>query len=280
MGKTRFPGVVGKVWTVAFLGLSAMAAPNEASVEPVLPVHISSGGDDTDPEQNPRHPYNWEQHDPDRPQPPVVDPGPYSGPQPPPSDATVLFDGTSFEHWNHERWELTDDGAMQVVPGEGDLTTRETFGDVQLYIEFWCDPDSPGEGGNRSNSGVFFGPYEVQVLDSYENPIPADKINAGIYGQYPPLVNASRPPGEWQTFNITYTAPRFDGEELIAPARITVFHNGIAVQINEPLVGPTTNARRTDYEPHGDVPIRLQDHRDDPIKFRNIWVRELDPGTE
>ncbi|MEX2673241.1 MAG: DUF1080 domain-containing protein [Phycisphaeraceae bacterium] len=228
-----------------------------------------------------RNPHSWEIHDGERPQPPKVDPGPYTGPLTPPGDAIVLFDGTNFDHWRGNdgdaAWRIIEDEkAMQVVPESGDIQTRESFSDVQLYVEFKTDPDSPGSGQSRSNSGVFFGPYEVQVLDTYDNPTYADGIAGSIYGQYPPLVNASRPAGEWQSFNIIYRAPSFDEDGAIEePARITVFHNNILVQDSEPLVGPTSHGERTDYFPHGDLHIRLQDHRDDPIHFRNIWVREL-----
>ncbi len=227
-----------------------------------------------------RNPLNHEIHDPDRPQPPVVDPGPAGPPVPAPSDAVVLFDGSGFDDWeamdgSEAGWELVD-GLMQVVPGAGDIRTKRTFGDIQLHVEFKTYPDSPGSGQSRSNSGVFIGPYEVQVLDSYENETYPDGMNASIYGQYPPLVNASRPPGEWQFYDIVYRAPEFDEDgEVARPARLTVFHNNVLVQDNEELVGPTSHRQRQSYSPHGDVPIRLQDHRDDPIHFRNIWLREL-----
>ena len=226
-----------------------------------------------------RHPLAHPIHSGDRPQPPVVDPGPPAPMAPPPSDAIVLFDGSGFDNWQgHDGgevpWDLVED-AMRVVPGSGDIRTRERFGDVQLYLEFKLDPESPGSGQQRSNSGVFFGPYEVQVLDSYENPTYPDGQAAAIYGQYPPLVNASRPPGEWQSYNIIYRAPRFEEGIAVEPARLTVFHNNVLVQDNEPLIGPTAHQVRIHYREHGDVRIRLQDHEDDPIQFRNIWIREL-----
>lgn len=227
-----------------------------------------------------RWPLNYEIHDENRPQPPVVDPGPAGPPVPAPSDAIVLFDGSSLDEWRGDRgqeapWKLVD-GKMQVVPGSGDIRTVRTFGDIQLHVEFKTYPDSPGKQQHRSNSGVFIGPYEVQVLDSYNNKTYPDGMVASIYGQYPPLVNAARPPGEWQTFDIIYRAPTFgEGDEVLTPARITVLHNGVLVQDNEELVGPSSHAERQPYFAHGDLPIRLQDHNDDPIHFRNIWVREL-----
>lgn len=229
-----------------------------------------------------RSPQKHKIHDPDRPQPPVVEPGKAGEPVGTPSDAIVLFDGSGFDEWqgadgSEPGWKLVD-GAMEIVPGAGDIRTKRAFGDVQLHIEFKTNPDSRGEAQHRSNSGVFFGSYEVQVLDSYQNATYADGIVASIYGQYPPLVNAARPPGEWQTFDIVYRAPEFGTKGKVRkPACITVFHNGILVQDNEELIGPTSHALRTRYRPHGDVHIQLQDHRDDPLHFRNIWVRELTP---
>jgi hypothetical protein len=227
-----------------------------------------------------RSPQNHAIHDPDRPQPPVVDPGPAGPPAPAPSDAIVLFDGSGLDEWrapdgSAAGWRVID-GKLQVVPRAGDIHTARLFGDVQLHVEFKTYVDSPGEDQRRSNSGVFFGPYEVQVLDSYRNETYPDGMVASIYGQYPPLVNAARPPGEWQTFDIVFRAPVF-GEtgEVLQPARMTVFHNGVLVQDNEELIGPTSHGERKPYRAHGPLPIRLQDHRDDPIHFRNIWVREL-----
>lgn len=227
-----------------------------------------------------RNPANHRIHDPDRPQPPVVDPGPETAPAPATSDAIVLFDGTDLDEWqapdgSEPRWKVVD-GSVQVVPGAGDIQTKRTFGDVQAHIEYKAYPDSPGSGQSRSNSGIFFGPYEVQLLDSYENETYADGMNASIYGQYPPLVNASRPPGEWQTYDIVFRAPSFEEDGTVRePARITLFHNGVLVQDNEKPVGPTSHGRRTPYGAHGKVPVQLQDHRDDPVHFRNIWVREV-----
>ncbi len=228
-----------------------------------------------------RNPFRYQIHDSNRAQPPVVDPGSAGPPVPPPADAIVLFDGSDFEHWramdgSEVPWKLVD-GAMQVVPESGDIRTKRTFGDVQLHVEFKTYLDSPGSGQSRSNSGVFLGPYEVQVLDSYENETYPDGMVGALYGQYPPLVNAARPPGEWQTFDIIYRAPVFnDAGVMVRPARFTVFHNNVLVQDNEELIGPTSHAIRQHYHAHGNVPIRLQDHADDLMHFRNIWVRELD----
>lgn len=225
---------------------------------------------------------SWPQHSKSRPAPPVVVPGAYVS-QPPPADAVVLFDGTSLAKWAQDeakpaKWRVVD-GAFEVAPNTGTLSTRESFGDLQLHIE-WMSPKPPrGTDQDRGNSGVFFsgGRYEVQVLDSYNNATYPDGQAASLYGQFPPLVNASRPPGEWQTYDIVYHRPRFDASgKLVTAARFTVIHNGVLVQDNMELVGPTTNGRRAPYEAHEDrLPITLQDHGH-PVRFRNVWVRNLE----
>ncbi|VAX42800.1 putative multi-domain protein [hydrothermal vent metagenome] len=229
----------------------------------------------------------WKVHDKDRPNPPVVDPGPAGAPAPVPSDAVVLFDGTSTAAWQHgdgrdAEWIVKEDGSMQVKPGSGDLLTREHFGDCQLHIE-WATPEvAIGKGQGRGNSGVFFfGMYEVQILDSYKNQTYADGQAAALYGQYPPAVNASRGPGEWQTFDIIFEAPRFarDGT-LEKPAFVTVLHNGVVVQHRREFVGRTAHRAVASYSPHASAgPIKLQDHGN-PMRFRNIWVRPLQAAPE
>jgi hypothetical protein len=234
---------------------------------------------------------NWLDHDRDRPQPAVVTPATSSTeeqPGQPPSDATVLFDGKDISQWvsmdgTPTKW-ITRDGYMECVKGSGYVRTLQNFGDCQLHVE-WATPTPPhGEGQGRGNSGVFFGldRYEVQVLDSYGSKTYADGSAAAVYGQYPPLVNASRPPGRWQFYDIIYTAPRFDPEgKLVSPAHLTVFHNGVLVQNNVTLTGPTSWLERAPYQPHPEKqPISLQDHGN-PVRFRNIWVRELGkPGKK
>jgi hypothetical protein len=228
---------------------------------------------------------NWLGHDRDRPQPTVVDPGTFSTeaqPGKPPSDATVLFDGTDNSQWvamdgSPTKW-VVHNGAFECVPGSGYARTLQAFGDCQLHVE-WAAPTPPkGKSQGRGNSGVFFGydRYECQVLDSYDNKTYADGSAAAIYGQYPPLVNVTRPPGVWQTYDIIWTAPRFDAEgKLLSKARETVFHNGVLVQNNVELTGPTGWIGRVPYSAHPErTPIALQDHGN-PVRFRNIWVREL-----
>lgn len=223
-------------------------------------------------------------HSPLRPQPRVVDPGPYAGSRPAPSDAIVLFDGTSLtgwrsaaDAWQPARWKVSD-GWMEVVPGTGNIATAKGFGDVQLHVEWLAPLPVEGHGQDRGNSGVFLmSTYEIQVLDSYENPTYADGVVTAIYGQYPPLVNASRPPGEWQTCDVIFHRPHFDGSgNVTRKARMTIFFNGILVQDNVELTGPTAHRDRPPYKAHADrLPLILQDHHD-LVRFRNIWVRELE----
>ena len=229
---------------------------------------------------------NWVDHDRDRPQPPAVTPAVNSTQDQvghAPSDATVLFDGTDMSHWvslndgSPTKWIMTN-GYMECVKGSGYVRTLQCFGDCQLHVE-WATPTPPhGEGQGRGNSGVFFGfdRYELQVLDSYQAPTYADGSAGAIYGQYPPLVNVSLPPGVWQTYDIVYTAPRFDANgKLLSPVRETVFHNGVLIQNNVELTGPTSWLERAPYSPHPEKqPIAFQDHGN-PVRYRNVWVREL-----
>jgi hypothetical protein len=228
---------------------------------------------------------NWLGHDRERPLPPVVNPGVASSqdhPGVPPSDAVVLFDGKDTAQWvamdgSPTKW-IVKDGALECVPGSGFVRTLQSFGDCQLHVE-WASPTPvKGDSQGRGNSGVFFGydRYEIQVLDSYENKTYADGSAASIYGQYPPLVNATRPPGQWQTYDIIWTAPRFDAEgKLLSPARMTTLHNGVLVQNNVELTGRDPWIGRPAYVAHPErLPIAFQDHGN-PVRFRNIWVREL-----
>jgi hypothetical protein len=229
----------------------------------------------------------WKIHDMNRPVPPVVDAGSASTQDSPgrrPADATVLFDGTDLSKWQHKdgtaaKWKV-ENGYAEVVAKTGYIYTKQAFGDCQLHVEF-REPTPPhGESQERGNSGVFLmGLYEVQVLDSYENKTYADGQASAVYGQYPPLVNASRPPGQWQWYDIVFHGPRFDaGGKLLRPARETVFHNGVLVQDNVELSGPTEHGERPPYKATPEkLPLALQDHGD-PVRFRNIWIRELKTG--
>lgn len=218
----------------------------------------------------------------DRPRPPVVDPGPARPPAPPPSDAVVLFDGKGLDAWQGgdggaARWTVRD-GYVEVAPGTGAIRTKRAFGDVQLHVE-WAAPNPPrGEGQDRGNSGVFLMThYEVQVLDSWRSDTYADGQAAALYGQQPPLANACRAPGQWQTYDIVFRRPRFAADgALLQPARITMFHNGVLVHDAAEFAGRTVHGRRATYAPHADrLPVALQDH-EHPVRYRNIWVRQLD----
>jgi hypothetical protein len=229
----------------------------------------------------------WHVHDPNRPQPKVVTPGTFSTaktPGNPPSDAIVLFDGTDLSKWRTgdgkpSGWKV-EDGTMVVppknTPGGGDIWTKDEFGDCQLHIEFATPTPPKGDSQGRGNSGVFlFGLYEFQVLDSYNNRTYADGGAASLYGQYPPLVNASRPPGEWQVYDIVFTAPRFQDQKVETPAYITAFHNGVLVHNHTAYLGPSGHRMLAKYTPHKATgPIKLQDHGN-PTKYRNIWIRPL-----
>ncbi len=226
----------------------------------------------------------WKIHDLNRPLPAVIDPGTSSTQDLPgrsPSDAVVLFDGKDLSRWVHKdgsaaKWKV-ENGYAEVAAKTGYIYTRDSFGDCQLHVEF-AEPVPPkGESQERGNSGVFLmGLYEIQVLDTYENKTYADGMASAVYGQYPPLVNASRPPGQWQSYDIVFHGPRFDKEgKLTRPARVTVLHNGVLVQDNVELSGPTAHGERPPYKAQPDkLPLALQDHGN-PVHYRNIWIREL-----
>lgn len=198
-----------------------------------------------------------------------------------PSDARVLFAGSDTDAWETEDgrpigWKVVD-GALVVTPGSGDIRTREAFGDVQLHLEFSTQTQPKGEGQGASNSGVFLMErYELQVLDSYRNTTYVNGQAASVYKQYAPLVNASRPPGEWQSYDVLFLAPRFAADgRVLAPARMTVFHNGVLAQHDVALRGSTVYQGQPEYEAHAArLPLLLQDHGDQ-VAFRNIWIRAI-----
>ena len=200
----------------------------------------------------------------------------------PPSDAVILFDGKNIDAWKTTRgegaaqWSVVN-GELVVKPGTGDIQTKEKFGDVQLHVE-WTDPKLPPDKVNqdRGNSGIFLQDiYEVQVLDNFENPTYVNGMVGSIYKQFPPLVNATNPAETWNTYDIIFTAPRFNADgSLASAARLTVLLNGILVQNNSVLKGGTTYIGAPNYVAHGDMPLRLQDHGH-LVRFRNIWLRKL-----
>jgi len=222
-------------------------------------------------------PQQWPQHSMDRPRPAVVNPGP------PPSDAIVLFDGKDLSQWRSDadssaaKWTVRD-GYVEVKPGTGTMASARGFGDVQLHIEWATPAVAKGEGQERGNSGVFLmGIYELQVLDSYQNDTYPDGQAGAVYGQNPPLVNPTKGPGQWQAYDVIFHRPRFNADgSLDKPARMTVLLNGVLIQDNFELVGPTANRQQPPYRAHGDkLPLKLQDHGN-PMRFRNIWVRNLE----
>ncbi len=228
------------------------------------------------PKPEPRTPLGWPIHSREMPQPVVITPPTEStqeAPGAPPSDAIVLFDGTNFDAWQPSPpkegkkigWKI-ENGYMEVVPGTGAIEAKQRFGDIQLHLEWATPSEVKGDGQGRGNSGVKLLPLlEVQVLDSYENVTYPDGQAAAIYGKYPPLVNASRKPGEWQYYDIVFYAPKVKDGQMIEPGSVTVFHNGILVHHAAKIEGNVDK-----------VILHLQDHRN-PVRYRNIWVRELHP---
>ena len=223
--------------------------------------------------------------------------------QAPPSDAIILFDGSDVDAWQNPKYDygarmdqveailrekverpeyspaewIVKDGTMIVKPGSGAIETKQAFGDCQLHIEWLAPFDLGKEDQQYSNSGVFLmGLYEIQVLNSYENSTYANGQAGSLYKQHPPLVNASRPPGEWQVYDIIFNAPRFDDDgKLLRPATMTALHNGILIQNNSELQGPNVYIGESHYIKHPEkMPLLLQDHGD-KVRFRNIWIREL-----
>jgi len=213
---------------------------------------------------------SWHVHDGMRPQPRIVKSGQAGGPS---ADAVVLFDGSGMDEWN-KGWKVTD-GYMEVN-GKGSITTKRTFGDCQLHLEFATPGEVKGDGQGRGNSGIYFmGRFEVQILDSYENQTYPDGQCGSLYGQCPPLVNVSRGPGVWQTYDIVFKAPRYEGKELTRPASVTVFQNGVCVHAEREFIGATAHRAVAKYSGTDTTgPITLQDHGN-PMRFRNVWVRSL-----
>ena len=212
------------------------------------------------------------------PEPKVITPGKTDSE--PPSDAIVLFDGKDLSKWkNGEKWAIVDGSA---VVKDSDVTTKDSFGDYQLHIEFATPEKVEGTGQGRGNSGVFLANrYEVQVLDSFDNKTYFDGQCGSVYKQTPPMVNACRKPGEWQSYDIIFTAPRFDESakemKLLKPGYVTVIHNGVVVQNHFELQGSTSWEKAPVYVKHPvKQPIRLQNHGN-PVKYRNIWLREIKP---
>ena len=214
---------------------------------------------------------------------PLVTPGVINADAP--SDATILYNGRGLGAFQKKDgslagWKIDADGAVTDIKGAGDLITKEAFGNCQLHIEFREPAEVKSSGQGRGNSGVYImGKYEIQVLDSYNNPTYSNGQAGAVYKQHVPLVNASRKPGEWQSYDIIFTAPKFkENGELESPARVTVMHNGVLIQNNVTILGTTDWVMKPKYEKHASkLPLMLQDHGDDgnPISYRNIWIRNL-----
>ena len=271
MTMTRVRAIIISATSAVFVGICSLVVGQDQPKVGFKDTPMLPGG-------------KWHVHDSDRPLPAVVTPGTSSTqdePGRPPSDAVVLFDGKDLSRWRGRSgksaaWEVVD-GALVVAPKAGEILSREEFGDCQLHLEFAAPLPARGRDQGRGNSGVmFFGRYEIQVLDSFQNRTYADGHAAAIYGQYPPLVNAARPPGQWQVYDIIFKAPRFRADRsLESPAYVTMLHNGVLVHDHRPLIGAMAYRAVGKYTPHGPKgPIVLQDHGN-PVRFRNIWVREL-----
>ena len=252
--------------------LSAQQPPAPKQPAPPAPT----GYKDTPMQPNGK----WHIHDDDRPRPAVVKPGPFVG-LPAPADAIVLLgSGTDLSKWQMQEgggpvtWPI-DNGVLSS--GKGFIQTKENdFTDYQLHVEFATPSVVKGDSQGRGNSGVFLnGVFEIQVLDSYENKSYADGQASAMYGQIPPMVNASRPPGEWQSYDIFFSGPRFTGDKLEKPAIVTVLHNGVLVHNADAFWGPTAHKANPPYAPsNAKGPIGLQDHGN-PVRFRNIWIRPV-----
>ena len=259
------------------LAIRTLAAASLALLTPGLVNAIQS------PELRPEDTEQW------KPEPPLVRPGPAIA-VPPPSDALILLGRSGLGEWvstndrSPAKWTVAS-GVMTVKKGTGNIETRRRFGNYQLHLEWRIPAGIKGEGQGRGNSGLFLAStgrgdarYELQILDSFANKTYVNGQAGSIYKQYAPLANAMRPPGQWQSYDVAWTAPAFNPDgSLKSPARLTAYHNGVLIQNNVVLQGETVWQGRPAYKPHGPSPIKLQDHGDpsQPISFRNIWIREL-----
>lgn len=258
------------MWAMVGLALSAWwDAPAPAA-------ESSVGADGLGYEDTPMLPNSkWRVHDRRRPQPPKVTPGTGDLGATPPSDAIVLFDGKDLSQWENAKPEGLENGTINILKA-GQIRSKKHFGDCQVHIE-WATPAQP-DGNNLQwgNSGVLLmGLYEIQVLESHDSHIYADGNAGAIYGQYPALVNPARKPGQWQSFDIVFLAPRFDGDKLIRPAYVTVFYNGVLVQYHRAILGTMAHRRVATYDTKATTgPLVLQEHRS-AVRYRNIWVRPI-----
>jgi len=266
-----------RVWlALAAIGaVLALASVGYAAASTGLPFY----GDPPDD----HHP--WAIHDQNRPQPKVVTPGTFSTPEQPgqpPSDAIILFDGKDLSNWEADKPEggpskwIVKDGAMECTPGSGQIRTKDKFGDCQLHIEWAAPKDVKGDSQGRGNSGIYLeGICEIQVLDCYDNPTYADGAAGSVYGVNPPAANPLNPPGQFQVVDILFRRPIYEGDKCMDPGYVTVFLNGVLVQDHTQLEGSTGHMKRTKPGAFPDKgPLKLQDHGN-PVRFRNVWYREL-----
>jgi hypothetical protein len=265
---------------------AAVLAAQQPPRRPAVTIPESAGDDVRGYNDTPRIPgQKWKVHDLERPRARKVTPGLPLLNEAPPSDAIVLFDGKDLTQWTQTarggqpqepKWKV-ENGYMEIVPRTGRLVTKEKFGDCQLHVEWMIPKEATGSGQGRGNSGIeLMTRYEIQVLESYENLTYADGAAGAMYGIWPPLVNPARPQGEWNVYDITFEAPRFEGGKLLRPAYFTVLFNGVLVQNHQEQLGTTIWRQVPKYTPHAaEEPLSLQDHSQ-PVRFRNIWIRRLD----
>lgn len=279
------------VVTPVFATLTKAAEAGQAAPQAIPGAPPPGRGQmDGSPEGDPLPGQKWRVHDRTRPQPRKVTPGQPVPTPAAPSDAIVLFDGKDLSKWvgggrggavTEPRWKV-ENGYMEMTPAGGGLTTRDSFGDIQLHLEWTTPPvtDPTRVGQFRGNSGIILmGRYELQILSSYDNPTYADGSAGSIYGLYPPMVNPCLPEGQWNSFDLVFEAPRFDGDKLAKPAFLTLFFNGLVVHNRAQLLGATARLPIAAYTPHEpELPLSLQAHVG-PARYRNIWVRRL-PGYD
>jgi hypothetical protein len=259
----------------SFCVLLVLLAPPVLGAEPLVQAKDGSGVFGY--KDTPKLPWcDYLVHDPDRPAPKRVQPAPPSAPMAPPSDAIVLFDGKDLSKWQNAQSECRlVDGCIEAVGG-GNLTTKESFGSCQIHLEWLAPADFKGPWYNQGNNGVMLmGRFEIQVFDSWNVKIYPDGEAAAVYGQTPPLVNVCRKPGQWQAYDIVFTAPVFDGTKLAQPARVTMFFNGVLVHSNQEIYGETGHRILPEYKLKTSTgPLALANHNC-PVRFRNIWLRPL-----
>ena len=271
-----------QILKAAVAGLMAFSIQSSALADAPDLVHAKDGSGVYGYKDTPKLPWcNYLVHDPDRPAPKRITPAPASQAEfaKPPADAVVLFDGKDLSQWESTTWKLVD--SCVEAAGESNLATKQKFGNFQLHLEWMAPLESNGPWYNRGNNGLYImGLYEIQIFDSYNEKIYPDGQAAAVYGQTPPLANATRPPGEWQSYDAVFTAPVFDGEKLVQPARITLFHNGVLMHLNQEIRGETGHKVLPAYTHKVSTgPIMLGGHGC-PVRFRNIWIRPLEKVTE